>query len=66
MGDPAATGRGDRAVVDVSGGVAALFGVRFRRGSYAGPLLVRRGAAVVDVFACREVPSGATVTATNL
>jgi hypothetical protein len=66
MGDPAATGRGDRAVVDVSGGVAALFGVRFRRGSWAGPLLVRRGAAVVDVFACREAPSGATVTATNL
>lgn len=66
MGDALAGGRGDRAPFDVSGGVAALFGTRFRRGAFAGPMLARRGSAVVDVVACREVPSGATVTATNL
>lgn len=66
MGDPAAGGRGDRGLVDVSGGVAMLQGVRFRRGTYSGALITRRGGGVVDTVACREVPSGALVTATSV
>lgn len=66
MGDPGAAGRGDRALADISGGVATFHGTRMRRGTYTGPLIGRRGSAVVDTFGCREVPSGAPVTATNL
>lgn len=66
MGNPAATGRGDRALADISGGIATFHGTRFRRGAYTGPLIGRRGTAAVDTFGCREVPSGALVAATNL
>ena len=66
MADPGAGGRGDRAFADISGGIAAFFGTKFRRGSSGAPLIGRRGAAIVDTFGCREVPSHALVTATNL
>lgn len=66
MGNAAAAGRGDRAFADISGGRAAFYGTQFRRGPFSGPLIARRGQAAVDTFGCREVPSGATVTATNL
>jgi hypothetical protein len=66
MGNPGATGRGDRAFADISGGVASFFGTKFRRGNSTAPFIARRGSAVVDTFGCREVPSKALVTATNL
>lgn len=66
MSNPGATGRGDRAFADISGGVAAFFGTKFRRGNSTAPFIARRGSAVVDTFGCREVPSKASVFAINL
>lgn len=66
MGNSAASGRGDRGSVDVSGGSLAMFGTQFRRGASTAPHIARRGSGMVDTFGCREVPGLAPVTATNV
>jgi hypothetical protein len=67
MSNPGDQGRGDRAYADISGGQIAFFGTKFRRGKDgSAPMIARRGSAVVETFGCREVPSNALVTATNL
>jgi len=66
MSNPAATGRDDRAFIDVSGGRLGMYLSVFRHGTSTAPLVARRGTGIANLVGCTQVGSAAPVTVTNL